>query len=102
MGSPITHIQTTMLEDLHHPNGIGFILDKKARKEVDESVKTGKSLVFFAIDLIAGRHPRPEEEVCAIIEHYPVFLNQKLEEISAKLVYIDEHYELRPKKTGGG
>ncbi len=102
MGSSITHIQTTMLEDLHHPNGTGFTLSADAKKRVEESVASGKSLVFFAIDLMAWRHPHPEKEVYAVIENYPVFINQKLEEISAKLTYIDKHYELQPKKTAGG
>ena len=80
-----------MPKDETHTEVTDLALDETTRKEVDKTVAHGGILIYFAVDLMAWRHPVPEGETCA-------FLNQKLEEISAKLMYLHEHYELRPKR----
>ena len=92
MGSSI---HKTMPEDETHTEVTDLTLDEETRNEVDKRVAHGGILIFFAVDLMAWRHPIPEGKTCT-------FLNQKLEEISARLMYLHEHYELRPKKTAGG
>ncbi len=79
------------MEDIPHKEITDLALGEVGRKEVDAGASSGMILVSMAIELMAQRHvPMLDEKNCG-------FLNRKLEDISAKLMYLHEHYELRPK-----
>ncbi len=87
----VSSTHKTVPKDETHTEATALKLDETARSVLDRRVAHGAILIYFAADLVAWRHPAPKETNC-------LFLNQKLEEVSAKLLYLHNHYELRPRK----
>ncbi len=81
------------MENIPHKEITDLEIFEVDRKEVDGGASSGIIFASMAIELLTQCHlPVLSEKDCAV-------LNQTLEEVSAKLMYLHEHYELRAKKT---